>query len=143
MFVYMMTNKPDGTLYIGVTKDLVRRVHEHRTHAVPGFTDRYNLERLVWFEQHDTPAGAIRREKALKRWYRAWKVALIEKKNPAWRDLWDEIVGASPTMTDRAHPAPVTLGLDPRASNHIAKTHSDRPDKAIELRPTMTAGTHP
>ena len=99
MFVYMMTNKPDGTLYVGVTNDLVRRVHEHRTHAVKGFTDRYNLERLVWFEHHDHPAEAIRREKALKGWNRAWKVDLIEKTNPDWRDLRDEIVGSSPTMT--------------------------------------------
>jgi len=103
MFVYMMTNKPNGTLYIGVTNDLVRRVYEHRTHATPGFTDRYNLEHLVWFEQHDTPAEAIRREKALKRWNRAWKVALIAKSNPSWRDLWDQITGSSPTMT-RAKP---------------------------------------
>jgi putative endonuclease len=99
MFVYMMTNRPDGTLYIGVTSDLVRRVHEHRTHAVKGFKDRYNLERLVWFEPHDGPTEAIRREKALKGWNRAWKVDLIEKDNPGWRDLWDEIVGSSPTMT--------------------------------------------
>ncbi|WP_109669662.1 GIY-YIG nuclease family protein [Roseicyclus mahoneyensis] len=100
MFVYMMTNKPDGTLYIGVTNDLVRRVHEHRTHAVKGFTDRYNLERLVWFEPHDSPTEAIRREKALKSWNRAWKVDLIETANPGWRDLWDEIIGSSPTMTE-------------------------------------------
>ncbi|MEM1302220.1 MAG: GIY-YIG nuclease family protein [Pseudomonadota bacterium] len=99
MFVYLMTNKPNGTLYIGVTNDLVRRVHEHRTHAIKGFTDRYNLTRLVWFEQQDEPREAIRREKALKRWNRAWKIALIEKTNPIWRDLWDEIVGSSPTMT--------------------------------------------
>jgi len=99
MFVYIMTNKPDGTLYIGVTNDLVRRVFEHRTHAAPGFTDRYNLERLVWFEQHDTPAEAIRREKALKRWNRAWKVELIQKSNPKWLDLWDDNVGSSPTTT--------------------------------------------
>lgn len=99
MFVYIMTNKPDGTLYTGVTNDLVRRVHEHRAHLIKGFTDRYNLERLVWFEQHYAPAEAIRREKALKGWRRAWKVALIEKVNPGWRDMWDEIVGSSPTMT--------------------------------------------
>ncbi|WP_147127011.1 GIY-YIG nuclease family protein [Shimia ponticola] len=101
MFVYMMTNKPDGTLYLGVTNDLVRRVHEHRTHAIKGFTDRYNLTRLVWFEQHDEPHEAIRREKALKRLNRAWKTALIEKTNPTWRDLWDGIIGSSPTMTAR------------------------------------------
>lgn len=101
MYVYMMTNKPEGTLYIGATKDLVRRVHEHRTHATPGFTDRYNLERLVWFEGHDGPTEAIRREKALKRWNRAWKIALIQETNPHWNDLWDEIVGSGPTMTQK------------------------------------------
>ena len=104
MFVYIMTNKPDGTLYVGVTNDLVRRVYEHRTHAVKGFTDRYNLERLVWYEPHDSPSEAIRREKALKRWHRAWKIDLIEAANPGWRDLWDEIVGSSPTMTAGGFP---------------------------------------
>ncbi|MFD2740103.1 GIY-YIG nuclease family protein [Sulfitobacter aestuarii] len=92
MYVYIMTNRPNGTLYIGVTGDLVRRVHQHRTHALPGFTDRYNLERLVHFEHYEEPRLAIQREKNLKKWYRAWKIALIEKSNPAWRDLWTEIV---------------------------------------------------
>lgn len=91
MYVYIVTNKPHGTIYIGVTSDLRQRVWQHRTHAMPGFTDRYNLERLVWFEQHTGPSQAIRREKALKRWNRAWKIALIEKLNPSWRDLWQEI----------------------------------------------------
>ena len=91
MFVYIVTNRPRGTLYVGVTNDLVRRIHEHRTHAVPGFTDRYNLTRLVHFEIFDGPEEAIRREKALKRWNRAWKVELIEASNPDWRDLWEEI----------------------------------------------------
>ena len=86
-----MTNRPRGTLYIGVTGDLVRRTWEHRTHATPGFTDRYNLERLVHFEGFEEPSEAIRREKALKRWRRDWKIALIEKGNPQWRDLWEEI----------------------------------------------------
>ena len=104
MHVYMMTNKPNGTLYTGVTNDLVRRVHEHRTHSVKGFTDRYNLERLVWFETHDGPTKAIRREKAIKRWNRAWKVALIESVNPTWSDLWQQIVGSRPTMTSEAAP---------------------------------------
>lgn len=102
MFVYMMTNKPDGTLYTGVTNDLIRRAHEHRTHMTKGFTDRYNLERLVWFEQHEEPGEAIRREKAIKRWNRAWKVDLIEAQNPNWRDLWSEIAGSSPTMTEES-----------------------------------------
>ena len=91
MAVYIMTNRSGGTLYIGVTGDLIRRVWQHRTHCVPGFTDRYNLERLVWFEMHGTPGEAIRREKALKRWNRAWKIALIERSNPGWRGLWNEI----------------------------------------------------
>ena len=91
VFVYMMTNKPRGTLYIGVTNDLVRRVWEHKNHLCPGFTDRYNLERLVFLEQHDGPSAAIQREKNLKRWLRDWKIALIEAHNPEWRDLWDDI----------------------------------------------------
>lgn len=91
MYVYMMTNKPQGTLYIGVTNDLPRRIWEHRTHAVSGFTDRYNLERLVWFEHHTDPAAAIQREKSLKHWYRDWKITLIEKTNAQWRDLWPDI----------------------------------------------------
>jgi putative endonuclease len=90
-YVYMLASRHHGTLYIGVTNDLVRRVHEHRCHAVPGFTRRYHVERLVWFEPHDDIGAAIRREKSLKRWLRAWKVALIEQTNPTWRDLFDEI----------------------------------------------------
>ena len=90
-FVYMLASRRHGTLYIGVTNDLVRRVHEHRCHAVPGFTRRDNVERLVWFESHDEIQAAIQREKSLKRWLRAWKLALIEQANPSWRDLYDEI----------------------------------------------------
>jgi len=93
MSVYMMTNRPQGVLYIGVTGNLPRRVWQHRTHALPGFTDRYNLERLVWFETHEAAPKAIRREKSLKHWNRAWKLALIEQANPLWRDLWPEING--------------------------------------------------
>ena len=88
-----MTNRRDGTLYTGVTGDLVRRVWQHRTHAVPGFTDRYNLTRLVHFDCFDDPLNAIQREKNLKSWKRAWKVALIEAGNPDWRDLWRDIAG--------------------------------------------------
>ena len=79
------------TIYVGVTNDLVRRVHEHRTKAVPGFTTRYNLERLVHFEALETAADAIQREKTIKHWVRAWKVNLIEEHNPDWRDLFEEI----------------------------------------------------
>lgn len=104
MFVYIMTNKPNGTLYTGVTNELVRRGYEHRTHMTKGFTDRYNLETLVWFEQHSEPREAIRREKVIKKWNRAWKIDLIEQDNPDWQDLWPQIAGSSPTMTQDAHP---------------------------------------
>jgi putative endonuclease len=94
MYVYIVTNKPRGTLYIGVTGYLRNRVWQHRSHILDGFTDRYNLERLVWFEPHTEPTLAIQREKSLKRWYRDWKIALIEQSNPQWRDLWQDICGA-------------------------------------------------
>jgi putative endonuclease len=87
----MMTNRPDGTLYIGVTSDLIQRAWQHRTGAADGFTKRYNLHRLVWYEHHDNAESAIRREKRLKKWPRNWKTALIDATNPEWRDLWDEI----------------------------------------------------
>jgi len=93
MFVYIVTNKPRGTLYIGMTSNLVHRIWQHRTHALPGFTDRYNLTRLVWLEQHSEPREAIRREKALKRWARNWEIALVERENPGWRDLWEDGCG--------------------------------------------------
>ena len=92
-YVYILASRPNGTLYVGVTSDLVRRMHEYRTHAVPGFTRRYGVTRLVHFETHDDPRLAIQRERNLKHWVRRWKVELVEKANPDWRDLWDEIVG--------------------------------------------------
>lgn len=90
-YVYIMTNRPNGTLYIGVTSDLVKRVYEHRTGAASGFTKRYGLKQLVYFEAHADIATAIAREKAMKFWRRAWKVKRIDDMNPAWRDLFDEI----------------------------------------------------
>jgi putative endonuclease len=90
-YVYMLASRRRGTLYIGVTNDLVRRVWEHRSGAVPGFTRRYGVERLVWFEVFDDITAAIQREKTMKHWLRAWKMALIDRANPAWRDLYDEI----------------------------------------------------
>jgi len=92
--VYIVTNKPRGTLYIGMTGNLTHRLWQHRMHALPGFTDRYNLTRLVWFEVHCEFGEAIRREKALKRWTRDWKIALVERENPGWRDLWQAVCGA-------------------------------------------------
>ena len=86
-YVYIMTNRIYGTLYIGVTNDIARRVWEHKEGVVAGFTKRYGLKMLVYFEEFDSISDAIRREKRLKQWNRAWKIALIEKQNPNWKDL--------------------------------------------------------
>ena len=87
-----MTNRPNGTLYVGVTADLPRRVWEHRTGATEGFTMRYGLKRLVYAERHEDIREAIRREKAIKRWRRAWKVRLIRRTNPEWDDIYDLLI---------------------------------------------------
>ena len=92
-YIYIMSNKPNGVLYVGVTNDLIRRVYEHRNHLVKGFTARYNLEMLVWFEQTDDVNSAIAREKQLKNWHRQWKIELIVQLNPNWRDLYESIIG--------------------------------------------------
>ena len=89
--VYILASKPHGTLYIGVTSRLVQRVWQHKNDIVAGFTKRYHVHRLVWYEVHGTMESAITREKALKRWNRAWKIELIEKTNPTWSDLYDDI----------------------------------------------------
>jgi putative endonuclease len=91
-YVYLLASRKSGTLYLGVTRDLVRRVWEHKSKAAPGFTSRYEVNRLIWFEVYDDPTTAITREKEIKKWRRVWKIALIEKSNPEWRDLYDEIV---------------------------------------------------
>lgn len=91
-YVYLLASRKDGALYVGVTNDLVRRIYEHRSKAVPGFTSRYNITKLVWFEIYDDPISAITREKEIKKWHRAWKVDLIERDNPGWDDLYDSIV---------------------------------------------------
>jgi putative endonuclease len=89
--VYMLTSRRNGTLYIGVTRDLASRVWLHRQGRGSKFTARYNVHRLVWVEFHPMLADAIAREKRLKNWRRAWKLDLIEAENPDWRDLYDEI----------------------------------------------------
>jgi putative endonuclease len=86
-WVYVMTNRPNGTLYVGVTNDLARRVWEHREGVAEGFTKRYGLKRLVYFERHDDIGRAIQREKNIKHWPRAWKVRIILDANPEWNDL--------------------------------------------------------
>ncbi len=90
-YVYLLASNRNGTLYLGVTKDIVRRGYEHRTKAAAGFTSRYGVDRLVWFEVHDEPLTAIAREKELKKWRRAWKIRLIEESNPEWTDLYPGI----------------------------------------------------
>uniref|UniRef100_E6VJL0 Excinuclease ABC C subunit domain protein n=2 Tax=Rhodopseudomonas TaxID=1073 RepID=E6VJL0_RHOPX len=90
-YVYFLTNRPNGILYIGVTSDFVRRVHEHRTGAVAGFTKRYGLKRLVYFEICDDIRTAIQREHNIKHWSRTWKVRLILATNPHWDDLYDSL----------------------------------------------------
>ncbi len=91
-YVYLLASRRHGTLYLGVTNDLVRRVGEHKLKAIPGFTARYGVSRLVWFEAHENPTAAITREKALKKWRRDWKIRLIEEQNLDWRDLFPGIV---------------------------------------------------
>ena len=91
--VYILASKPNGTLYVGVTSDLAKRIWEHRNGAVEGFTKRHKVHRLVYFEQFQSMVEAIEREKELKKWRRAWKIALIERSNPMWRDLWPDIRG--------------------------------------------------
>ncbi len=91
-FVYILASRRNGTLYVGVTNDLVRRLMQHRAKAVPGFTRRYGVDRLVYFEEYASILDARAREGAVKRWRRAWKIALIEEINPQWRDLADELV---------------------------------------------------
>lgn len=86
-FVYILASQRNGTLYIGMTNDLMRRVSEHKTGAVEGFTKRYNVHELMYYEETDNVSAAISREKQLKNWQRAWKIALIEKDNPQWKDL--------------------------------------------------------
>ncbi len=88
--VYLLASRRNGTLYLGVTSHLVQRIHQHREGLIPGFTREYGVMMLVWFEQHATMEAAIQREKRIKKWNRAWKLELIEKDNPDWRDLAED-----------------------------------------------------
>ncbi|KRQ92840.1 GIY-YIG nuclease [Bradyrhizobium valentinum] len=89
--LYLLASDKYGTLYLGVTNDIVRRVYEHKSKAVPGFTKRYAVDKLVWFEICDDPVTAITREKELKKWRRDWKTRLIEERNPQWIDLYPQV----------------------------------------------------
>ena len=91
-YVYILANKRNGTLYIGITSDLIKRVWEHKNKVIEGFTHKYTIDKLVYFEQYNDPVNAIKREKRLKKYNRKWKLELIEKENPNWRDLYKELV---------------------------------------------------
>ena len=89
--IYILTNKPLGTLYIGVTSNLPQRIWQHKTKVTKGFTEKYNLNKIVWYEAHEDMMSAIQREKALKAWKRDWKIRIIEEMNPLWRDLYYDL----------------------------------------------------
>ena len=89
-YVYMLASQKNGTLYIGVTNHLERRLYEHKNHLAQGFTAKYNVTRLVWFEQTYSIEAAIEKEKSMKKWKRAWKIRLIEESNPEWNDLSED-----------------------------------------------------
>ena len=89
---YILASDRNGTLYIGVTSHLIGRIWQHREHAVEGFTSKYDVTKLVWYEMHGTMEEAILREKRIKKWNRDWKVRLVEERNPYWNDLWDQII---------------------------------------------------
>ncbi len=91
-YVYILASKRNGTLYIGITSNLPQRIWQHKNNQLDGFSKKYNVKQLVYFEQHDTAESAITREKQIKKWNRAWKLKLIEKKNPQWKDLYDLIL---------------------------------------------------
>ena len=109
-YVYILASRRNGTLYTGVTTDLVRRIWQHREGATPGFTSRYGVKRLVWYEEYGDIVSAIAREKQIKRWRRAWKLALIEARNPQWLDLWDQLLAPPQTPLlaplNSRHPGP-------------------------------------
>ena len=90
-YVYILASKPNGTLYIGMTSNLIQRVWQHKNKLVSGFTEKYDVTNLVYFEIHNEPADAIAREKRLKKWNRSWKIRLIEKDNPEWNDLFESL----------------------------------------------------
>jgi len=92
-YTYIVASKRNGTLYTGSTDGIINRVYEHREKVRRGFTAKYGVSILVWYELHDTREGAFRRERQIKEWRRSWKLRLIEERNPTWRDLWEDFVG--------------------------------------------------
>jgi putative endonuclease len=102
--VYMLASRKHGTIYIGVTGEFLRRISQHRESVRPGFTDRYDVKRLVWFERHESIITAIQREKSLKKWPRQWKINLIEQANPNWDDLYDGLFIEPPNPDFEPYP---------------------------------------
>lgn len=98
-FVYLLASQKNGTLYLGVTSDLPKRIWQHKNKLVDGFTEKHDVDKLVWFEECADAESAILREKQLKMWKRAWKIRLIEIDNPEWLDLYDSIIGVEPQQT--------------------------------------------
>jgi putative endonuclease len=92
-YVYVLASERYGTLYVGVTSDLIKRVWQHKEGLVEGFSKQHNVKRLVWYESHEDIRAAIEREKQIKKWNRAWKIELIQKQNPKWDDLYDSLLG--------------------------------------------------
>jgi putative endonuclease len=90
-YVYILASERNGTIYVGMTDDLVKRVWQHRNNIVPGFTQQYGVKTLVWYEAHESRESAFARERQIKKWNRAWKLKLFENTNPTWRDYYDEI----------------------------------------------------
>ena len=92
-YIYILASNPNGTLYTGVTSNLIQRVWQHKHDVIQGFTRKYNVKTLVYYEVHENAESALKREKRIKRWRRAWKLGLIENSNPEWRDLYEDILG--------------------------------------------------
>ena len=92
-YVYIVASGRNGTIYVGMTDDIGRRIFEHKSKAIPGFTAKYGCDQLVWFEAHETRDSAFRRERQIKEWRRSWKLVLIEEANPTWRDLYETLNG--------------------------------------------------
>lgn len=88
----MLSSRRNGTLYVGVTSDIIKRIYEHKQNLAEGFTRKYDVHSLVWYEMHETPQAAIQREKQIKKWKRDWKLSLIEKNNPEWKDLYASLL---------------------------------------------------
>ena len=124
----MLAKQRNGTLYIGVTSDLIKRVWLHREGLADGFTKKYGVKMLVWYEQHDTMEHAIRKEKAMKKWLRNWKLSAIEEFNPDWLDLWPDILGDTPPSVVPANAGTQGIGtvLDSRLRGNDGRTDGAR-----------------